>query len=185
MPTLSLAMIVKNESDTIERVLGGAKPFCDEMIVVDTGSTDDTVVKAEALGATVHHFPWIDDFAAARNFSFSHCTKDWIIWLDGDDVITPENQHRILDLKHLVLNDELEAVYLRYYYPPFFTQWRGERVIRRAMFGSKLEWRGPIHECIHGIDMNKMRFCVDISIRHDPPPNRSILKKDRNLTILR
>jgi glycosyltransferase involved in cell wall biosynthesis len=183
MPTLSLAMIVRNEIDTIERVLGAAEPFCDEIIVVDTGSTDDTAVKAKALGATLHHFPWIDDFAAARNFSFSQCTKDWIIWLDGDDVISPENQLRILDLKHRVLNDELEAVYLRYHYPPF-TQWR-ERVIRRALFGSKLEWRGPIHECINGIDMNKMRFCADISIQHDPPPNRSILKKDRNLTILR
>src|SRR5438045_2840605 len=154
MPTLSLAMIVKNEGDTIERVLGSAKPFCDEMVVVDTGSTDDTAAKAQALGARVHHFTWIDDFAAARNFSFSQCTKDWIMWLDGDDVVTPDNQQRFLDLKHQVLDDELEAVFLRYVCPPF-SQSR-ERIIRRALFGLKLQWRGPLHECIDGIDLHKM-----------------------------
>jgi glycosyltransferase involved in cell wall biosynthesis len=123
MTTLSLAMIVRNEGQTIERVLDCAKAFADEMVVVDTGSTDDTIAKAKAKGAKVHYFSWIDDFAAARNYSFSKCAGDWIIWLDGDDVISPDNQKRILDLKRTVLNDELEAVYLRYLYPPF-RQWR-------------------------------------------------------------
>src|SRR5271166_5941014 len=132
MKTLSLAMIVRNEGATIERVLGCAKLFADEMVVVDTGSTDDTVAKAEAVGAIVHRFAWVDDFAAARNFAFSKCAGDWIVWLDGDDVISPENQERILDLKRTVLNDELEAVYLRYVYPPF-RQWR-ERMARRDLF---------------------------------------------------
>ncbi len=90
MITLSLAMIVKNEGATIERALSCAKLFADEMIVVDTGSTDDTVAKAEAMGAKVRHFSWIDDFATARNYSFSQCAMDWIIWLDGDDVISRE-----------------------------------------------------------------------------------------------
>ncbi len=183
MATLSLAMIVKNEGDTIERVLGGAASFCDEMIVVDTGSADDTVVKAQAMGAVVHHFPWIDDFAAARNFSFSRCTKDWIMWLDGDDVVTPDNQQRFLALKHDVLDDELEAVFLRYICPPY-TQAR-ERLIRRALFGTKLAWRGPIHECINGIDMNKMKYRADLAIHHEPPPSRFVHKKDRNISILR
>jgi len=183
MATLSLAMIVKNEGTTIERVLGCAKNFCDEMIVVDTGSTDDTVAKAMAMGATIHHFAWVDDFAAARNFSFSKCTKDWIIWLDGDDLVTPDNQQRILDLKNTVLDNELEGIYLRYIYPPFL-QWR-ERMVRRDLFGKKLEWREPVHECIHGISADKTKYFDDIFIQHDTPFERHEMKKDRNITILR
>jgi glycosyltransferase involved in cell wall biosynthesis len=183
MSTLSLAMIVRNEGDTIERVLGSARSFCDEMIVVDTGSTDDTVAKARACGAQVFHFSWRDDFSAARNFSFSKCSGDWIIWLDGDDTVPAESQERISALKPSVLNDTLEAVYLRYRYPPF-EQWR-ERIIRRNLFGTKLVWREPVHECIHGIDAGENARFDPIVIQHAPPPGRQEAKKDRNLAILR
>ena len=184
MTTLSLAMIVKNEGQTIERVLDCAKAFADEMVVVDTGSTDDTIAKAKAMGAQVHYFSWIDDFAAARNYSFSKCAGDWIIWLDGDDVISPDNQKRILDLKQTVLNDELEAVYLRYLYPPF-RQWR-ERIARRDLFvEGKLKWKEPVHEFIDGVDGRKVRYFDDIVIQHDTPPDRHHQKKDRNIAILR
>src|SRR5271170_469424 len=184
MITLSLAMIVKNESATIERALSCAKLFADEMIVVDTGSTDDTVAKAEAMGAKVRHFGWIDDFAAARNYSFSQCAMDWIIWLDGDDVISSENQNRIRDLKHSVLNDDLQAIYLRYVYPPF-QQWR-ERMARRDLFSTKkLRWREPIHEFIDGIDGHKVRYFDNISILQATPPDRHLTKQDRNISILR
>lgn len=184
MSTLSLAMIVKNEGATIERVLNCATLFADEIIVVDTGSTDDTVAKAKALGAKVHHFDWIDDFAAARNYSFSKCSMDWIIWLDGDDVISAENQLRIADLKKLVLDQDLHAVYLRYEYPPF-KQWR-ERIVRRDLFvRNQISWKSPVHEFIEGIDSRKTAFFEDISILHDTPHERHILKKDRNISILR
>jgi glycosyltransferase involved in cell wall biosynthesis len=184
MSTISLAMIAKNEGATIERVLNCAKLFADEMVVVDTGSTDNTVAKAKTMGAIVHHFGWIDDFAAARNFSFSKCAKDWIIWLDGDDVISPDNQKRILELKHSVLNNELQAIYLRYVYSPF-QQWR-ERMARRDLFvEGKLRWREPVHEFIDGIDGQKTRYFEDIAILHETPPDRHALKKDRNISILR
>jgi glycosyltransferase involved in cell wall biosynthesis len=184
MSTLSLAMIVKNEGATIERVLSCAKLFCDEMIVVDTGSADDTVAKAKAMGAQVHHFQWIDDFAAARNYSFSQCAMDWIIWLDGDDVVSPENQNRILDLKKTVLDHELQAIYLRYVYPPF-QQWR-ERIVRRDLVvNNKIMWKNPVHEFIDGIDGQKTKYFDNISILHDTPLDRSPLKKGRNISILR
>jgi glycosyltransferase involved in cell wall biosynthesis len=184
MTTLSLAMIVKNEGATIERALNCAKLFADEMIVVDTGSTDDTVAKARAMGAKVRHFAWIDDFAAARNYSFSQCAMDWIIWLDGDDVISPENQKRILDLKRSVLNDGLQAIYLRYVYPPF-QQWR-ERIARRDLFAqNKLQWKNPVHEFIDGVDGLKVKYFDSISILHDTPPDRHAQKTDRNISILR
>ena len=183
MPTLSLGMIVKNEGDTIERVLGCAKTFCDEMIVVDTGSTDDTVAKARAMGAKVYHFTWIDDFAAARNAAFSYCTQDWIMWLDGDDIITPENQQHILNIKDNVLNDSLDAIYLRYICAPFIS-WR-ERIIRRAIYGASLLWKSPIHEGIHGINPANAKYIEDVAITHDTPIGRNALKEDRNINILR
>ncbi len=184
MITLSLAMIVRNEGATIERALNCAKLFADEMIVVDTGSTDDTVAKAKAMGAKVRHFAWIDDFAAARNYAFAQCAMDWIFWLDGDDLISPEDQHRILDLKRNVLDDDLQAIYLRYVYPPF-RQWR-ERMARRTLFvENKLRWTSPVHEFIDGIDGGKAKYFDAISIVHDTPPDRHGLKKDRNISILR
>jgi glycosyltransferase involved in cell wall biosynthesis len=57
----------------------------DEVIVVDTGSTDRTVAVAEQMGARVFHFPWVDNFAAARNESLRHATGEWIFWMDADD----------------------------------------------------------------------------------------------------
>src|SRR5580692_9110946 len=85
----SLAMIVRDAETQIEGVLEDASTFCDELIVVDTGSEDATKELAAARGAKVFEFEWIDDFAAARNASFEHCTGDWILWLDADDRIPP------------------------------------------------------------------------------------------------
>ena len=177
-------MIVKNEGNTIERVLDCVSAFADEIVVVDTGSTDDTVSKAEKLNAVVHRFDWIDDFSAARNFSFSQCTKDWILWLDGDDFISPESQDLICKVKRDVLNNKLDAIYFRYNYPPF-RQWR-ERMIRRALFDQKkLKWVGAVHECISGINNENVRYFDDVTIEHDPPPDRHLIKKDRNIAIIR
>ena len=107
-----------------------------------------------------------------------------VIWLDGDDVISPEDQRRILDVKRTVLNDELEAIYLRYVYPPF-KQWR-ERMARRSLFvEKKLIWKEPVHEVIDGIDAQKVRYFDDIAILHDTPSDRIEAKKHRNISILR
>lgn len=183
MASLSLAMIVKNEGETIERVLGCARAFADELVVVDTGSSDDTVAKATAMGAVVHHFEWVDDFAAARNHAFAQCTQDWIMWLDGDDWVAPEHQQRIAALKTSALDSGLEAVYLRYNYPPF-RQWR-ERIVRRDLWGARFQWREPVHECIHGIDNARAAFLNEIEVEHCPPPDRLGKKSGRNIGILR
>ncbi len=67
MPRLALVMIVRDEARCIARCLESVAPFVDSMIVLDTGSTDDTVAIAQACGAAVHQFSWCDDFSAARN----------------------------------------------------------------------------------------------------------------------
>jgi tetratricopeptide (TPR) repeat protein len=92
---LSLAMIVRNEEPRLGRCLESVRGLVDEIVVVDTGSTDGTVEVARRHGASVHHFEWCEDFAAARNESIRHATGDWIMWLDADDIFPRENFERV------------------------------------------------------------------------------------------
>ncbi|HSO33016.1 MAG TPA: glycosyltransferase, partial [Labilithrix sp.] len=89
-PLLSVCMIVKNEEATVGRALASAAGMGAELVVVDTGSTDRTVAIAEAAGASVHHFTWINDFSAARNFAFSRARGAWMLVLDADEALLPE-----------------------------------------------------------------------------------------------
>ena len=77
---LSLAMIAKNEARCLARCLRSVRALADEIIVTDTGSTDDTVKIASENGAKVAHFAWINDFAAARNFALAQATGEWILY---------------------------------------------------------------------------------------------------------
>lgn len=83
--SLSLCMIVKNEADNLPRCLKSVADFVDEMIIVDTGSQDDTVKIAKQFGANVHHFEWRDNFSAAKNAALSHAGSQWILVLDADE----------------------------------------------------------------------------------------------------
>lgn len=87
---LSLCLIVRDEAKTLARCLKSAQPWVGEIVVLDTGSTDDTVAIAESFGARVHHFTWCDDFSAARNAAIAHATRDWILMLDGDEELLVE-----------------------------------------------------------------------------------------------
>ena len=97
-PSLSLCMIVKNEEKYLPRCLESLKPLVDEMIIVDTGSSDATRDIAEVFGAKVFDFKWNDDFAAARNHSLEQATGDWILVMDADEVIAAKDHKRILKL---------------------------------------------------------------------------------------
>jgi hypothetical protein len=97
-PTLSLCMIVKNEQANLVRCLSSVKDVVDEMIVVDTGSTDRTKEIAAALGARVFDAPWNDDFAEARNISLSKATGDWILVLDADETLSTRDHERLRPL---------------------------------------------------------------------------------------
>ena len=149
MITVSLCMIVKNEEDVLARCLQSAAGVADEIIVVDTGSTDRTKEIARREGAKVFDYPWADDFAAARNYSFDQATMDYQLWLDADDVL-PENTRRGLMLVKEQLPPWVDVVMLPYHTAfddagrPLLTFYR-ERLLRRSR---RYRWEGEVHEVI-------------------------------------
>ena len=92
---ISLCMIVKNEAPRIERVLNSVKDFADEIIIVDTGSNDNTKELASKFTDKIYDFEWVDDFSRARNFSFSKANGEYIMWLDADDFIPKEELEKL------------------------------------------------------------------------------------------
>jgi len=105
--TLSIAMIVKNESQHLPECLATLAPLRAEICVVDTGSADETIAIAEAHGCVVRHFAWGDDFAAARNASLAACSGDWIFVIDADERIAPEDHAALRTL----ITDARDAAY--------------------------------------------------------------------------
>ncbi len=184
--SLSLAMIVKNEERVLGRILSQVAGLCDELVVVDTGSTDGTVALAESLGAKVFHFDWIDDFAAARNEAFSRCAGDWILWLDADDLIPEAHCQALLDLKQSVLNDQLDAVVCSYQIAfdangQCLISMPRERLLRRAAGG---RWQFPIHEAFVQPENAVILERLDIAVEHHKPPEYRERSVDRNLKLL-
>lgn len=152
----------------------------DEIIVVDTDSTDNTRSAAENLGARVYDFPWCDDFAAAKNFSFSKANMDYCMWLDADDIMTESDGQAFLRLKN-ELSTDMDVVMMKYHTAfdeaerPCFTYYR-ERLLRCDM---GFIWEGAVHESIQprgNIIHSDIAVCHMKTISGDP---------DRNLRIFR
>ena len=90
-PRVSLSMIVRDEEHNLDDCLRPIADLFDEIVIVDTGSRDDTRSIARQFTPHVHEFAWCDDFSAARNESLARTTGDWIMWLDADDRIRSEH----------------------------------------------------------------------------------------------
>lgn len=115
MIRLSLCMIVKNEEAVLTRVLASAIQFADEILVADTGSTDRTVEIARQYTKHIYHYPWNDDFAAARNFICEKVSTEYWIWLDADDIVPAESITAILKLKEtLSKSPQPDVVMMKY-----------------------------------------------------------------------
>lgn len=149
--TLSVCLIVKNEREVIARCLNCALKFADEIIVVDTGSSDNTVEEVKKFTDKVYFFEWCNDFSAARNFALSKATCDLLMWLDADDVITDENCDKINDIKAGF--GDIDIAYLPYAAAfdgdtPTTVYYR-ERIFKRS---ENFKFEGAVHEAVtpHG-----------------------------------
>ncbi len=144
--TVSVCLIVKNEREVLGRCLNCALKFADEIIVVDTGSTDGTTEEAKKFTDEIYFFEWCDDFSAARNFAFEKASCDYVMWLDADDVITDENCEKI---KNLLKDADFDAAYLLYAAAtecgkPTFEYYR-ERILKRSR---NFKFAGAVHEAV-------------------------------------
>ena len=113
-PSISLCMIVKNEEKFLPQCLESVKDYVDEMIIVDTGSTDRTVEIAQSFGAKIYHHPWENNFSKHRNQSISYATGDWLFFIDADEKLDKETVHL---LREAVTKTDAAAisVFLRSY----------------------------------------------------------------------
>ncbi|MFT7671180.1 MAG: tetratricopeptide (TPR) repeat protein [Planctomycetota bacterium] len=151
MTTISACLIVRNEEQILDACLEALGPFVDEICVVDTGSTDRTFQIAEASGAKLERFVWIDDFAAARNACLNLATSDWILSVDADEILDPESAEGLrLLLEHsdaqayLVWLDNLDGgsdANGR----PSMNSVGIPRLFRRR---PEIHWKRPVHESV-------------------------------------
>ena len=179
--TLGLSMIVKNESEVLARLLDGIAPAVDEIVIVDTGSTDDTVKIAEKYTDNVFSLVWVDDFSAARNFAREKIKSDYFIWLDADDTVPHETSDYILRLKRKK-NFDADIVMLPYvlgyddHGKPTYSYYR-ERIIKNT---PDFYWQGAVHEAI---GLQGKIIYANAPIVHAKPIGRS--NGTRNLDIYR
>ncbi len=149
MPTISLCMIVKNEEMHIARCLDSVAELVEEIVIVDTGSTDRTVEIVSGYTSKVYSYPWKDDFSDARNYSFSKASMDYCMWMDADDVLEAWEKEKFLQLKQS-LPPDTDIVMMKYHTSfdeagkPSFSYFR-ERWIRND---KEFCWVGAVHEVI-------------------------------------
>ncbi len=177
---LSICMIVKDEEEVLERCLMCASKIADEIIIVDTGSVDKTKDIAKKYTSSLYDYKWNDDFAAARNFSFSKANNEYIMWLDADDVINNESIDKINNLKQKS-DTSVDIFMLKYNVAfdenelPIYSYYR-ERIIRNS---EDFKWLGTVHEAIKL--EGKVEY-TDICIEHK---KIKPVVKGRNLRIYR
>ncbi|AVX30106.1 Tetratricopeptide repeat-containing protein [Carboxydocella thermautotrophica] len=148
MADISLCLIVRNEAESLATCLSSAQPWVAEIIVVDTGSTDDTRAIAARFTDKIYTFPWQDDFAAARNFALDQARGEWILVLDADEYLEPESA---AFLPQLVTNASGVDAYLlpvKNLLVPDGSDWHLSWVLRLFRQDPWMRFQGQIHEQI-------------------------------------
>lgn len=186
--SLSLVMIVKNEEEYLERCLRSVDGIVDEIVIVDTGSTDRTIEIAKSFNAKIIHHKWKDDFSEARNVSIENATGDWVMYLDGDEELTPESRELIKDLISDVTYEGFQFV---------INNFVGERATEDFVINVAIRmWRnrpqnrfyGALHEqIIDRIQKNGPTKSTNVQINHYGYLNKPTLEKsksERNLQIV-
>lgn len=172
MATISVCLIVKNEEAVLGRCLDCLKPVADEIVIVDTGSTDRTKEIAAAYTDKIYDFAWISDFSAARNFAFSKTQMDYIYSADADEVLEQREQEKLLQLKQALL-PEIEMVQMVYVNPKDCNMaYNYTRELRPKLFKRlrQFRWIDPIHETVA---LAPLVYDSDIEILHLPQSNHA------------
>lgn len=176
MVTISLCMIVKNEERILARCLDSLKGLTEEIIIVDTGSTDATKEIAAGYTDRIYDFAWTGSFSDARNFAFSKAKMDYIYSADADEVLDAENRAAFLQMKEVLL-PEIEIVQM-YYVNQLAngTIYNFDKELRPKLFkrNRSFQWQGAIHE---QVGITPVIYDSEICIRHLPEENH----KDRDL----
>ncbi len=172
-PLITLSMIVKDEENYLPACLESIRSVVDEIIIVDTGSTDNTKSIAEKYGAKVYDFPWINDFSAARNFSLSKSTGEWILYLDADERLSENSRIMIREL--ISKSNENIAAYICTI-ESLHLQLDGQTEMHRGGYPRlfrnygypKIQFQGKVHEQITPslFALNKSVDFSDIIIQH-------------------
>ena len=167
MISVSLCMIVKNESCVLDRCLTSYSGLFDEIIIVDTGSTDNTIEIASKYTDKIFTYQWKDDFADARNYSFSKASCDYIFTADADEVLDESNRQAFLELKSMLL-PEIDIVQMKYVnVSDFNTVYNSKKELRPKLF-KRLRtflWVNPIHETVR---LSPVVYDSNIEILHMP-----------------
>jgi Glycosyl transferase family 2 len=178
-------MIVKNEERVLERCLRSIRPVVDEIVIVDTGSTDASVSIAEAAGARVLHRPWDGDFSAARNYGLDHMRSEWILYIDADEYLAPVERH---DVERWLGDPVPHIAYLPLLrVRPGATPFREYRVWRNH---PRIRFWGFIHEThvlpIHELAQEEGLAIsgIDLFLEHDGYEGDQGHKHERNLPLL-
>lgn len=180
MASISLCMIVKNEEAVLKRCLDSIADLMDEIIIVDTGSTDRTKKIAADYTSKIYDYRWANDFSAARNFSFSKATMEYIYAADADELLDEENHMRFLRLKQALL-PEIEIVQMKYINcSEFNTVLNSQKEYRPKLFRRlrTFTWIDPIHETVR---LQPVIFDSDVEILHKPQSLHS--KRDFSIFI--
>jgi glycosyltransferase involved in cell wall biosynthesis len=180
-------MIVKNEEKYLRDCLTSVFGIVDDIVIVDTGSTDNTIEIAKEFGARIFHFPWINDFAAARNFALDQTDKGWILYLDADEKLSPSSVKELNKITssfpskaylcNVISIAEKDTPSTVMMYPRLFPARKAVRFV------------GKVHEQIEdSIHRNKIPLLVSkVNITHigyNIPKEELKLKAERNLQLL-
>lgn len=181
MITISLCMIVKNEEKNLLNCLQSVSDIVDEIIIVDTGSTDKTKEIAKKYTSKIYDFKWIDNFSAARNKSFDYATKDYILWLDADDIIKPSEIKKIKKIKKTLSLNNIDTVSMKYHVAfnksnQVISSTRRIRLVKRE---KNFKWYGIVHEDLQCLN-NFSTLSSDIVITHTKELSHDV---SRNINI--
>lgn len=159
---ISCAIIVKNGAATIERCLKSLQGSVDEIVLVDTGSTDNTLALALKYTNHIYHFDWIDDFSAARNFSLSKCSGDWIFVIDADEYLTEAVRSKLTAFVNAHPDAVGKIAQLNTTLTPEGPQ--SSQCVLTRFFPKGLAFTGRIHE---QVETDRPRLFTGIAVGHD------------------